>query len=67
MRSARSISVPCEMTTLPEYTSTWRCRSTLPERSASTTIGLLRSAFSARDGSIGAASTVASSTVDRRG
>ncbi len=47
-RSARICIVPCTMTTLPLKTTTWRCRSTVPGLSASITIGLLRSPFSAR-------------------
>ena len=35
-RSARRLSVPCEITTLPLKTTTWRCVSTVDGRSAST-------------------------------
>jgi hypothetical protein len=47
-RSARITIVPCAITTLPLKTTTWRCRSTVPGLSASMTIGLARSAFSAQ-------------------
>ena len=58
MRSALMTMVPCVMTTLPLKRLTWFCRSALPDLSASTSIGLLRSAFSAH--AVGARASKAS-------
>jgi hypothetical protein len=55
--------VPWVMTTLPLKRLTWFCRSAVPDLSASTSMGLARSAFSA---STGPASAHSSSADSRR-
>ena len=59
--------VPWVMTTLPLKRLTWFCRSAVPDLSASTSMGLTRSAFSASTGPVSAHSSSAETRRDNEG